>query len=117
MSSCLLGYIRACDRIDVPPDLPPDTIINILMFHIRFIDINLNPINKLNVKMISKTLKNKDGTEKVMYDQLTGPTGYPPDFGMAANFQPFDVLANKVYESQKKTVNVTMDMIVNIVMC
>lgn len=117
MSSCLLGFIRSCDRMDTPPDIPPDTFINILMFHFRFLDINTNPINKLNVKIISKTLKNKDGTDKVMYDQVTDTTGYPPDFGMAPNFQPYDVLANKIYESQRKTINVVADMTVELVMC
>lgn len=117
MSSCLLGFIRSCDRIDTPPDIPPDTYITILMFHFRFLDINLNPINKLNVKIISKTLKSKDGTDKVMYDQVTDITGYPPDFGMAANFQPFDILASKIYESQKKTITVVTDMTVELIIC
>lgn len=117
MSSCLLGFIRSCDRMDTPPDVPPDTIINILMFHIRLLDINLNPINKATVKMVSITLKEKDGSNKVMYDQVTDQYGCPPDFGMAVNFQPYDIFADKTYESQKKTVNVAADMMIDIVMC
>jgi len=52
-----------------------------------------------------------------MYDQVTDATGYSPDFGMAGNFQPFDVLASKIYESQKKTISVVADMIVELIIC
>lgn len=117
MSSCLLGYIRSCDRQDTIPDVPPDTLIDILMFHFKIVDINNNPINKANVAITSHILREKDGSDKVMFRQITDVDGYPPDFGMASNFQPYNVLVSKVYESQSKTVNVTQDTQVNLVIC
>jgi hypothetical protein len=117
MSSCLLGYVRSCDKMDNLPDVPPDTLINILMFHLRIIDINLNPINKAKITILSKTLKEKDGSDKTMYNQATGVDGYPPDFGMAVNFQPYNLFVDKTYKSQKKTVDVTTDTTVELIMC
>ncbi len=118
MSSCLLGYIRACDKQVGPiPDLPPDTIINILMFHFNVVDINRNPIPNAVVSITSSILKEKDNSDKVMYNQVTDANGYPPDFGMASNFQPYDIEISKTYQSQKKNLNVTDDMQVTILMC
>lgn len=96
MSSCLLGFIGPCDRIDNPPDLTPDTIINILMFHFRLVDINRNPIDRAAVKIVSRSLNKKDGTDKVMYNQETDVDVYPPDFGVPGNFQPYDVSGVKI---------------------
>lgn len=59
MSLCLLGFIRPCDRIDNPPDLPPDTIINILMFHFKLVDINRNPINRAAVEILNRFTERK----------------------------------------------------------
>lgn len=116
MSSCMLGYIRSCDQIDNPPDVPPGTIFDILMFHFRIVDINFNPINKAKVTIFSKTVK-ENSTDKVMYSQKTNVDGYSPDFGLAVNFQPYDINVFKVYESQRKTVTITQDTQVDIIMC
>jgi len=107
MSSCLLGFIRACDRQDTLPPVPPDTLIDILMFHLKIADINENPVNKAMITITSNSLKEKDGSDKTMYNQLTDQDGYPPDFGMATNFQPYDISVSKVYQSQSKTVSLT----------
>ncbi len=118
MSSCLLGFIRSCDRQDtLPPGIPPDTIINILMFHFKIVDINEHPVKKATVTITSHSLKEKDGTDKTMYNQITDQDGYPPDFGMASNFEPYALLVSKVYESQTKTFTVTDDTVVDILLC
>lgn len=117
MSSCLLGYIRSCDRQDTLPDVPPDTLIDILMYHFRVVDINDKPVNKAQVAITSRALKEKDGSDKVMYSQLTDVDGYPPDFGMATNFQPYDIAVTKTYESQTKTINITDDAQVDLIVC
>jgi hypothetical protein len=117
MSSCLLGYVRSCDMMNQPPDVPPETLIDILMFHFRIVDINNNPINKASVTITSNTLKAKDGSDKIMYDQITGVDGYPPDFGMAVNFQPYLISISKTYQSQKKTLDIEMDTTIELIMC
>lgn len=76
-----------------------------------------NSKNKAVVEIVSKSLKEKDGTDKVMYNQETDVDVYPPDFGMAGNFQPYDISFEKTYESQKKTVSVSADVTDEIVMC
>ncbi len=42
--------------------------------------------------------------------------GYPLDFGEAGSFQLYDVSVEKTYESQKKIINVAVDMTVEIIM-
>jgi hypothetical protein len=121
MSSCLLGFIRSCDRQDTmppwPAGIPPDTIINILMFHLKIVDVNEHPVKNATVAITSHSLKEKDGSDKTMYNQTTDQDGYPPDFGMAANFEPYDILVSKVYQSQIKTVSVSNTSNVSILMC
>jgi hypothetical protein len=115
MSSCLLGYIRSCDRQDTFTDSPDK--VDIIMFGFKIVDINKNPINKASVKITSQTTFEKDGSNKIFYNQKTAVTGYPASFGVAVNFEPYDINVFKVYESQRKTVILTESTSVDIIMC
>lgn len=119
MASCLLGILRPCEGTYQPPiepGIPPD-LLTPIMFYFKIIDINKNPVNKAKVQITSKALKEKDGNWSIRYTSLSGIDGYPLSFALSESLRPYDIQVTKTYESQIKTVNVTADTQIDLIIC
>lgn len=125
MASCLLGKLNPCEEGDyrAPTDLIdpitglPIDYITPLSFSFKIIDINKNPVNKAKVQITSKALKEKDGTWSIRYTSLSGIDGYPLSYQLTESLRPYDIAVTKTYESQVKTVNVTADTQIDLIIC